>query len=315
MLNTRWLWLFCAVSLASITLSSIVTHREQPASPPLYPVKIKTLRSEVIAVGRIVPQTSLPVVSPVTGTIDQIYVQAGMKVKKDQLLFDVLPFEHYQYTEQFNHQTRTTKPTPTSVISVRAPISGTVISLNVVSGLPVCGYSSSCGKTALAVIATMDKIVFDGLISERDSIRVPLNTPMRIRLPAAPNQMMIGTVTMIGRQSVELSGGCQSELMPFKNGFQLRGELTSPLLERVGYQATATMELTSSTNAVVLPLALIVFKDTGAYVAIVQDGDPNPKLVPITLGFSDGEEVEILQGLSSHDSVVNGTTGEFSAVE
>jgi len=110
---------------------------------------------------------------------------------------------------------------------------------------------------------------------------------------------------MIGLQSSELSERCKSEQTPFKNGSRLKAQLTPPFLEHVGYKATATMELISSTNAVVLLLALIVFKDTGAYVTVVQVGEPSKKLVPVTLGFFDGEEVEILQGLSSRDSVIN----------
>jgi RND family efflux transporter MFP subunit len=56
-------------------------------------------------------------------------------------------------------------------------------------------------------------------------------------------------------------------------------------------------------QTLIVPVSTLMFRQEGLRVATVVDGD-KAKLVPITIGQDDGREVQVIEGLSPNDEVV-----------
>ena len=70
-----------------------------------------------------------------------------------------------------------------------------------------------------------------------------------------------------------------------------------------GAYAEVHMKLNQRGNLMVIPVAAMLFRTEGLRVAIVGPGD-RAKMVPITVGKDDGRVVEIVEGLTPQDEVI-----------
>jgi membrane fusion protein, heavy metal efflux system len=205
------------------------------------------------------------------GRIEEIYVNLGDRVKKRQKLASMLP-------RQIGN--------PPPLVSITAPLSGTVIERNISLGGTV-----ETNKT-LFRIADLSRLIVEGDVFESDVSKVKLGQDARIRLDAYPNKVFTGKVTFVA-----------SQLDPQKRTLHLwvsvdnrEGLLKPELFARVA--------LVFKPNREVLTVPVGAIIDDGAEkLVFVKNGNQFIRR-DVATGVSDDRYIEITDGLRPGDKVV-----------
>jgi membrane fusion protein, heavy metal efflux system len=175
-------------------------------------------------------------------------------------------------------------------ITLRAPISGTVIAREAVVGQPVSP------EQTLGSIAALDELWFLGRVFEKDLGRLSLGAPAEIRLNAYPSERFDGTVEYVGQQ-VDPTARAVTARVRLKN--------RNGLL-RIGLFGTAETALPgaqpTSPRLVVPRSAVTQIADRP--VVFVREAEGEFELHEVTLGRAAPGKVEILAGLREGENVV-----------
>jgi len=181
-------------------------------------------------------------------------------------------------------------------ITLRAPISGTVIARDAVVGQPVSP------EQTLGSVAALDEVWFLGRIFEKDLGRLALGASAEIRLNAYPDERFAGSVEYVGQQ-VDAAARAVTARVRLKN----RGNLL-----RIGLFGTAQVALPNANEDVarlVVPRSAVT-EIAEKSVVFVREKDGDFELHEVTLGRAAPGKVEILAGLREGESVV--TEGVFT---
>jgi cobalt-zinc-cadmium efflux system membrane fusion protein len=181
-------------------------------------------------------------------------------------------------------------------VTLRAPISGTVIARDAVVGQPVSP------EQTLGSIAALDEVWFLGRVFEKDLGRLSLGSNAEIRLNAYPGEHFSGAVEYIGQQ-VDPTARAVTARVRLKNRDGLL---------RIGLFGTAQVALQSAATQ---PLRLVVPRGAvtelaGKSVVFVKEKDGEFQLHEVTLGRAAPGKVEVLAGLREGELVV--TEGVFT---
>lgn len=176
-------------------------------------------------------------------------------------------------------------------ITLRAPISGTVIARDAVVGQPVSS------EQTLGTIAALEEVWFLGRVFEKDLGRLRVGAPAEIRLNAYANERFTGSVDYVG-QRVDPSARTLTA--------RIRLENRNNLL-RLGLFGTAEVALAAGGEA---PLRLVVPRGAvtevgGKPAVFVREPDGAFELHHVTLGRAAPGKVEILEGLGEGEAVVS----------
>jgi len=183
---------------------------------------------------------------------------------------------------------------------IRSTAEGTLLSRSVNPGDPVVPLTSYQPGTELAEIADMGDLIFKGTVDEIDVGKIAVGMPCRIKVGALPGEPVTGRLSRIAPQAKKDEGATlfdvEVELDPGQDVYL-----------RAGYSANAEVVIRGKDDIVVIPERLVTFDpDTNEpFVEIPGVGpDAEPQKVAVTLGLSDGINVEIVEGLSAGDQVV-----------
>jgi cobalt-zinc-cadmium efflux system membrane fusion protein len=181
-------------------------------------------------------------------------------------------------------------------ITLRAPISGTVIARDAVVGQPVSP------EQTLGSVAALDDVWFLGRVFEKDLGRLTLGADAEVRLNAYPNQRFTGKVEYVGQQ-VDVAARAVTARIRLKN----RDDLL-----RIGLFGSAEIALNSASKDVarlVVPRSAVT-EIAEKSVVFVREQDGDFELHEVTLGRAAPGRVEILAGLREGEPVV--TDGVFT---
>src|SRR3989304_9769656 len=229
---------------------------------------------EVLLINGIVkpePNRVAEVSSRIEGRIEKFYATLGDQVQKGQKLVDI-------QSRQLGN--------PPPVVTVSAPISGTVVERSVVLGEAVEPNKH------LFHIVDLSKVIVEGDVFESDVSKVKLGQNARIRLDAYPDRVFSGTVSFVA-----------SQLDPQKRTLHLwvsvdnkEGLLKPELFARVA------LVVEHSREALTVPVEAII--DDGAEKFVfVKNGNQFIRQ-DVATGVSDDRYVEIADGLYPGDQVV-----------
>jgi HlyD family secretion protein len=181
---------------------------------------------------------------------------------------------------------------------IRAPIAGTVLELLVNEGDPVVPLTSYQAGTALTNLADMNTLVFKGTVDEIDVGKLHEGMPASIKIGALPDAKVDGKIYKISPKSKTAEGATlfdiEVELLPAEG-----------VVLRAGYSANAEIAVREKHDVLVIPERLVSFVDGKASVELpgkVEKDAPVKK--EIKTGLSDGMNVEVAEGLSDKDLVV-----------
>jgi HlyD family secretion protein len=181
---------------------------------------------------------------------------------------------------------------------IRAPIAGTVLELLVNEGDPVVPLTSYQAGTALTNLADMTTLVFKGTVDEIDVGKLHEGMPAHIKVGALPEAKVDGKIYKISPKSKTAEGATlfdvEIELLPGQG-----------VVLRAGYSANAEIAVREKHDVLTIPERLVTFQDGKASVELPGKSEKDPPVKKeIKTGLSDGMNVEVAEGLTEKDLVI-----------
>ncbi|WP_332398533.1 efflux RND transporter periplasmic adaptor subunit [Vibrio metschnikovii] len=192
--------------------------------------------------------------------------------------------------------------------TLTAPIDGTILNLKVEVGEPIISTASSQAATELMSIADMKNMIFKGSVSEHDAAQLAVGMPVTVILAPFPTLNIEGVLSKVAVQSEKLNNTSSSNNTGVDNGFEVEiSQLNFPedITLRSGFSATAHIILEKVENVVTVPERALRFQGNQAEVLIADDSEHGFTAQPVTLGLSDGINVQIISGLENQQTIID----------
>ncbi|WP_217540586.1 efflux RND transporter periplasmic adaptor subunit [Vibrio metschnikovii] len=192
--------------------------------------------------------------------------------------------------------------------TLTAPIDGTILNLKVEVGEPIISTASSQAATELMSIADMKNMIFKGSVSEHDAAQLAVGMPVAVVLAPFPTLNIEGVLSKVAVQSEKLNNPSSTDSTGFDNGFEVEiSQLSFPdnITLRSGFSATAHIILEKVENVVTVPERALRFQGNQTEVLIADSSENGFTAQPVTLGLSDGINVQIISGLENQQTIVD----------
>jgi len=242
--------------------------------------------------------------------VDGLLSKGDLDALEESFELAQVSLEQAQDNRQLTRQGRVTGTTTQVETTILAPAGGTVLSRSVNPGDPVVPLTSYQPGTELASIADMTDLIFKGTVDEIDVGKIAAEMPCRIKVGALPDAPVTGRLSRIAPQAKKDAGATL---------FDVEIELDSgrEVVLRAGYSANAEVVIREKSDVVLLPERLVLFEDDGALTFVELPGEgpeAEPVKVAVELGLSDGLNVEIVDGLTAGQSVVQRPPREIGSM-
>ncbi len=176
-----------------------------------------------------------------------------------------------------------------SELSLRAPISGTVISRAAVIGQPITADET------IAHIADLSEVWFLARVFEKDLEHIHNSAPSEVELNAFPKHRFGGTVEYIGRQIDPVARTVTARIRLANKGDVLRLGLFGIARVAIGAEQSGPV--------LVVPRTAVT-EISGKPVVFVRHPDGDFELHDVVLGQSNLGKVQVLSGLREGENVV-----------
>lgn len=177
-----------------------------------------------------------------------------------------------------------------SLLPLRAPVGGVVVSRDALVGQPIAPEHS------IATIADLGEVWFLGRVFEKNLHQVRAGAPAEVRLNAYPKEIFPGTIEYIGKQIDPAARTLTARIRLVNRGELLR-------LGLFGVARVGTGEETKRTPALIVPRTAVT--EVGHKpVVFVRQPDGDFDLHEVVLGEGALGKVEILSGLREGEQVV-----------
>ena len=181
--------------------------------------------------------------------------------------------------------------------NVRATVAGTVLELPVKEGDQVIESNSFNAGTTIAIIADLNKMIFEGKVDEAEVGKLSIGMPLSVSLGAIQDKEFEAKLKFIAPKGNEEQGAVQ---------FKIEGDVTldSDFFVRAGYSANASLVLERKDSILALPEALMQFdKDSEQPFVEIELEEQKFERRDIIIGISDGMNVEIISGITLEDKI------------
>lgn len=181
--------------------------------------------------------------------------------------------------------------------NIRATTSGMILEIPVKEGFQVIQSSNFGAGTTIAIIADMNKMIFEGQVDEAEVGKIKNGTTLEVSLGAIEGKKYPAKLNFIAPKGTEVQGAVQ---------FKIKGEVTldDEYFVRAGYSANADIVLEQKDSVLSIKEGLLQFaKKTDKPYVEVKTGDNEFKKRDVELGISDGINVEIISGISMDDEI------------
>lgn len=181
---------------------------------------------------------------------------------------------------------------------IRSTIAGVILDIPVKVGNTVILSNTFNDGTTIATLANMNDLIFRGNIDETEVGQLSIGIPMNITIGALQDVKLQASLEYISPKAVEQNGANQFEI---KAAIKSIGK--SQL--RSGYSANAEIELQSVKNVLIVPESAIEFSGDSTFVYLVknQGKEKTYDRHAVTIGLSDGVNIEVKKGLTLKDIV------------
>ncbi len=243
--------------------------------------------------------------------------QAQVDYDRDKVLFDkhLITAESFDKVSQTLHQAQEEVKAANDALEVvrdgvsksnasasstliRSTISGVILDIPVKVGNTVILSNTFNDGTTIATLANMKDLIFRGNIDETEVGQLAIGVPMKITIGALQDVKLSASLEYISPKAVENNGANQFEI---KAAIDVKGAKDL----RSGYSANAEIVLQTAKNVLTIPESAVEFSGDSTFVYLVK-GKGEQKTYerhPVTIGISDGVNIEIKKGLSSKDVV------------
>ena len=179
---------------------------------------------------------------------------------------------------------------------IKSEISGIVLSLLVENGDPVVPLTSFQAGTELMTLAQMDSLIFKGTVDEIDVGKLSEDMLAEIEIGALPNEKITGKVVRISPKAHKQEGATLFDV-------EIEIEDLGKSFLRAGYSANADVIITRKTDILLAPERLITTEDSLTSCEIM-DSTGIITTREVTVGLSDGINIEIVDGLTEGELLV-----------
>ena len=180
---------------------------------------------------------------------------------------------------------------------IRSTVSGMVLEMPVEVGNQVIESNNFNEGTTIAAIADVNKMIFEGKVDESEVGKIKEGYPLEITVGAIENATFDAILDYIAPKGKLENGAIQ---------FEIKGTLKKQdsTFIRAGLSANASIILARVDSVLSIKEALVQFdaKTKESYVEI-KTGEKEFERKDITLGVSDGINVEVKEGLTFDDEI------------
>lgn len=213
--------------------------------------------------------------------------------------------------------------------SIHSPLNGTITKLNVDLGEKVLGSNFTQGTNIMTVsdLNNMEAIVE---VDENDIVLIETGDTAKVEIDAFKDREFLGIVTHVGNSAMTTNAGSQNEVVNFEVKIKL---IDKDKQIRPGMSCTADIETETVLDVVSVPIQSVTArvlpkkngkKDNSGEASSVMRKRPEPeevvftveeenrtKIVPVEIGISDDNFMQIKSGIEEGAKVV---TGPYRAV-
>jgi len=272
---------------------------------------------DLIATVRVVP--NIEALNSVNGDIKNakiVYDNAKVQYERNKSLFEKgvisrIDFENSELSHNNAKQRLSNSKSNLDIIkrgttsglgnvantSIRATTSGMIVEIPVKKGAQVIQSNSFNAGTTIATIADMSKMIFEGKVDESEVGKLVKGTKLDISLGAIENEKFPAVLNFIAPKGTEEGGAVQ---------FKIKADvaLNDEHFIRAGYSANADIILEKKDSVLAIKEALLRFdKKTEEPYVEVKVGDDEFEKRELSLGISDGVNIEILKGITADDEL------------
>lgn len=180
---------------------------------------------------------------------------------------------------------------------IRSTVAGMVLEMPVEVGNQVIESNNFNDGTTIAVLADVNKMIFEGKVDESEIDKIEEGLPLEITVGAIENAVFDAVLDYIAPKGNLENGAVQ---------FEIKGTLNKQdtTFIRAGLSANASIILAKANDVLAIKEALVQFDDVTKkpYVEI-QIGEKEFERRDITTGISDGIFVEVKDGLTLEDQI------------
>jgi len=179
---------------------------------------------------------------------------------------------------------------------IKAPIEGTILARFVNVGDPVVPLTSYQAGTELVTLADMSDLIFRGTVDEIDVGKLRLGMPVEIKVGALPTDKVTGKLVKVSPKAHKDEGSTVFDV-------EIDLDDVGDARLRAGYSANADIIITKKENILLVPERLVTFVNDSSFVE-VQDSLGIISKIPVETGLSDGIKIEVTNGLSEGQQLV-----------
>ena len=180
---------------------------------------------------------------------------------------------------------------------IRSTVSGMVLELPIEVGNQVIESNNFNEGTTIAALADVNKMIFEGKVDESEVGKIKEGLPLEITVGAIENTLFDAVLDYIAPKGKLDNGAIQ---------FEIKATLKKQdsIFIRAGLSANASIILAKVDSVLSIKEALVQFdpKTKKPFVEI-KTGDKQFERKDVTLGVSDGLNVEVKDGLTYDDEI------------
>lgn len=182
--------------------------------------------------------------------------------------------------------------------SVRSTVSGMILDVPVKEGNQVIESNNFNEGTSIAIIADVNKMIFEGKVDESEVGKIKEGLALEITVGAFDNKKFDATLDYIAPKGIAENGAIQ---------FAIKGTLKAAqdsTFIRAGLSANASIILDRRDDVLSIKEALVQYDiETKKPFVEIQIGDQEFERRDIELGLSNGINVEVLSGVKEGDKI------------
>lgn len=182
--------------------------------------------------------------------------------------------------------------------SIKATASGMIVEIPVKKGAQVIQSNSFNAGTTIATIADMNQMIFEGKVDEAEVGKLKLGMDLDIVIGAIEDEKFSAKLNFIAPKGNEENGAIQ---------FKVKGDIKLENVKsmvRAGYSANAAIVIEKRDSIFAIREALLQYdKETKTPYVEIQKEINEFEIKELTLGVSDGINVEVLSGVNKDDKI------------
>ncbi|MDD5678198.1 MAG: HlyD family efflux transporter periplasmic adaptor subunit [Kiritimatiellae bacterium] len=294
MIRSKLFWILIIFILA--TGASVWYWRHTAAGDDTLYTDIRVKRGDlqimVMTTGTVKPQNRLEIKSPIAGRVEEVLVKEGAVVHTGQIIAwmssteraALLDAARAKGTNALAYWEQLYKPTP-----LVAPLDGDIIARNIEPGQTVTA------SDALYVMS--DRLIIEATVDETDIGMIAVGQSVNFTLDAYPQDAITGKVDHIAYEAKTVNNVTTYtvEVLP----------LVIPAFLRSGMTANLKILTVTTNDVLLIPTDAVSMENKRSVVLQPgQSADDPPITVPVTIGLSNGKQVEIKGGLDEGDIVL-----------